>query len=132
MQDDFDDEMELPDDELAGDSLSEGGDLGLGDLDVEPEMDDEAPSRPSGGARAMQSAGSPARKAAPAAKAPVKKAAAKKAAPKAAPQKAAAKKKAAPKKKTAKAAKKSKKAAPKKASKKAAKKKPAKKAGKKR
>jgi len=126
MQDDFDDGMELPDDELAGDSLSEGGDLGLGDLDVEPEMDDEAPSRPSGGARAMQSAGSPARKAAPADKAPVKKAApkaaTKKAAPKAAPQKAAAKKKAAPKKKAAKAAKKSTKAAPKKASKKAAKK----------
>ena len=118
MQDDFDNGMELPDDELAGDSLSDGGDLGLGDLEIEPEMDDEAPSRPSGGARAMQSAGSLARKAAP----PARKAPVKKAAPK----------KAAPKKKSAKAAKKSKKAAPKKVSKQAAKKRSAKKAGKKR
>jgi hypothetical protein len=124
MQDDFDDEMDLPDDELAGDSLSDGGDLELGDLDAEPEIDDEVPSRPSGGARAMKLAGAPARRSTPEAETPpAKKVAAKKPAPK---------KKAAPKKKIAKAATKSKKAAPKKASKKAGKKKSAKKAGKKR
>ena len=124
MQDDFDDGMELPDDELAGDSLSDVGDLGLGAMDAEPEMDDEVPSRPSGGARAMKSSAAPARKAAvaaPARRAPAKKAAAKKAAPKKKAAKAARKsKKAAPKKKTAaKAAKKgTKKAARKKAGKK--------------
>ena len=105
MQDDFDDGMELPDDELAGDSATDDGDLGLDGIDAEPEPVEEAQSRPSGGVRAKASGPAPARKAggsAPAKKAPAKKAVvAKKAAPKkAAPKKkAAAKKSAAPKKK---------------------------------
>ncbi len=50
--DDFDNDMGLPEDELTGGSaMADSGDLGLG-LDAEDEMDTAAPSRPSGGARA--------------------------------------------------------------------------------
>ena len=48
MEDDFDNEMGLPEDELTG-TTSDPGDLGLG-MDAEDEMDSEAPGRPSGGA----------------------------------------------------------------------------------
>ena len=54
MEDDFDNEMGLPEDELTG-TTSDPGDLGLG-MDAEDEMDSEAPGRPSGGARAARSA----------------------------------------------------------------------------
>jgi hypothetical protein len=81
MQDDFDSEMGIPDDELAGESaIAEGDALGGHDGDVELEApESETVGRASGGARAMSSGGAKAaspRKAAPAAK----KAAAKKAA----------------------------------------------------
>jgi hypothetical protein len=122
MQDDFDNGMGIPDDELAGESaMSEGDALGGHDGDVDLEAPESEPvGRASGGARAMSSggAGKPA---------PRKAAAAKKKAPKKAVKKAA--KKAKPARKAAK------KSAPKKAAKKSAKKtakKPAKrKAGKK-
>ena len=67
MDDDFDNEMGLPEDELAGGSASDPGDLGLGGMDAEDEMDSEAPGRPSGGARARGSSGSRPRKRAAAA-----------------------------------------------------------------
>ena len=58
MEDDFDNEMGLPEDELTGStSMSDPGDLGLG-MDAEDEMDSETPGRPSGGARARSSSGS--------------------------------------------------------------------------
>jgi hypothetical protein len=58
MDDDFDNDMGLPEDELAGGSGSDQGDLGLGGMDAEDEMDSEAPGRPSGGARARSASGS--------------------------------------------------------------------------
>jgi hypothetical protein len=111
MDDDFDNDMDLADDNLA-DPLGDLGDLGEGEvtLEVEAEYDDTSElggSRSSGGARALTTTRAPdsARKAAKAApkkaapKAAKKKPAPKKAAKKAAPKKAA-KKKAAPKKKS--------------------------------
>jgi hypothetical protein len=78
MNDDFDNEMGLPEDELGGGSAtSDSGDLGLGGMDAEDEMESEAPGRPSGGARAKGSSGARARKraAAPARKTAKRKAA---------------------------------------------------------
>src|SRR5262249_55268371 len=102
MQDDFDSEMGIPDDELAGEStMAEGDALGGHEADVELEAPEaETVGRASGGARAMSSgAKAPRRKTAPAASKGAKKAAnpAKKA--------KAAKKSAKPAKKSAKAAK---------------------------
>ena len=59
MQDDFDNGMGIPDDELAGESaMSEGDALGGHDGDVELEAPDSEPvGRASGGARAMSSGG---------------------------------------------------------------------------
>jgi len=113
MQDDFDNGMGIPDDELAGESaMSEGDALGGHDGDVELEAPDSEPvGRASGGARAMSSGGpgnAAPRKAA--AKKPAKKAA--KAAKKAKPARKAVKK-SAPKKAAKKSAKKSAKKAPK-------------------
>jgi len=120
MDDDFDNDMDLADDNL-NDPLGELGDLAEGEvtLEVEAEYDDTSElggSRSSGGARALtttresdsarKAAKAAPKKAAPAkaAKAAKKKPAPKKAAKKAAPKKAApkkaAKKKAAPKKKS--------------------------------
>src|SRR2546421_11601560 len=63
MKDDFDNGMGLPEDELTGStSMSDPGDLGLGGMDAEDEMDSGSPGRPSGGARARSSSGSRARK----------------------------------------------------------------------
>jgi hypothetical protein len=63
MDDDFDNEMGgLPEDELTGDSGSDSGDLGLGGMDADDEMDGETLGRPSGGARARGSSGSRPRK----------------------------------------------------------------------
>ena len=63
MEDDFDNGMGLPEDELTGStSMSDPGDLGLGGMDAEDEMGREAPGRPSGGARARSSSGSSPRK----------------------------------------------------------------------
>jgi hypothetical protein len=113
MQDDFDSEMGIPDDELAGEStMAEGDALGGHEADVEPEAPEaETVGRASGGARAMSSGAkaTPRRKAAPAASKGGKKAAkpVKKAAK-------AAKKSAKPARKSAKAAKGSKKKAVKK------------------
>jgi hypothetical protein len=59
MKDDFDNGMGLPEDELTGStSMSDPGDLGLGGMDAEDEMDSETPGRPSGGARARSSSSS--------------------------------------------------------------------------
>jgi len=57
MQDDFDNGMGLPDDELTGGSAI--SDMGEAGGPAEPELDitAEAPGRPSGGARARKSAG---------------------------------------------------------------------------
>jgi len=61
MQDDFDSGMGIPDDELAGGSVSEGDALGGHDVDVELEAPEAEPvGRASGGARAMSSAPAPA------------------------------------------------------------------------
>ena len=79
MKDDFDNEMGLPDEELAGESSGDLGEPLLGGLESETDVIIiEAAGRPSGGARARSSGGAarPAKKAAPKA--------AKKAAPKAA------------------------------------------------
>ena len=65
MEDDFDNDMGLPEDELTGGSMADHGDLGLGGMDVEDEADSEAPGRPSGGARSM-SGSRPRKPAAPA------------------------------------------------------------------
>src|SRR4029079_15658734 len=57
MQDDFDNGMEVPDDDLAGDATASED---LGDLSAGPEGETSAgaaASRPSGGARARSSAG---------------------------------------------------------------------------
>jgi hypothetical protein len=55
--DDFDNDMGLPEDELTGGSgMTESGDLGLG-MEGEDDMDAAAPGRPSGGARARGSSG---------------------------------------------------------------------------
>ena len=63
MEDDFDNGMGLPEDELTGStSMSDPADLGLGGMDAEDEMDSEAPGRPSGGARARSTSGSRGRK----------------------------------------------------------------------
>jgi len=63
MDDDFDNEMGLPEDELTGStSMSDPADLGLGGMDAEDEMDSEAPGRPSGGARARGASASRPRK----------------------------------------------------------------------
>jgi len=80
MQDDFDSEMGIPDDELAGEStMSEGDALGGHDGDVELEAPEtETVGRASGGARARSSGGTkaaPRRKAAPAANRIVRRAA---------------------------------------------------------
>jgi hypothetical protein len=78
MNDDFDNEMGLPEDELGGGSAtSDSGDLGLG-MDAEDEMESQMPGRPSGGARAKGSAGSRPRKraAAPTARKPASRKAA--------------------------------------------------------
>jgi hypothetical protein len=57
MDDDFDNGMGLPEDELTGStSMSDPGDLGLGGMD--DDLDSEAPGRPSGGARARSSSAS--------------------------------------------------------------------------
>jgi hypothetical protein len=57
MEDDFDNGMGLPEDELTGStSMSDPGDLGLGGMD--DDLDSEAPGRPSGGARARSSSAS--------------------------------------------------------------------------
>jgi hypothetical protein len=115
MNDDFDNEMGLPEDELTGDSaMSDPGDLGLGGMDAEDEMESLSLGRPSGGARARRSS-SPAR--------PAKRAAAPGA-------RTSAKKKTAPKKTAKKSAKKGAKKAAGKGKKKAAKK-PARKAARK-
>ena len=55
MQDDFDSEMGIPDDELAGESaIAEGDALGGHDGDVELEApESETVGRASGGARAI-------------------------------------------------------------------------------
>jgi adenylate kinase len=103
MQDDFDSEMGIPDDELAGESaMTEGDALGGHDADVELEAPEaETVGRASGGARAMSSGAAkaaPRRKAAPAASKGAKKAA------KPAKKAKAAKKGAKPAKKSAKAA----------------------------
>src|SRR4051812_26608120 len=121
MQDDFDNGMGIPDDELAGESaMSEGDALGGHDGDVELEAPDSEPvGRASGGARAMSSGG--AGKATPRKAAAAKKKAPKKAVKKAKPGARKAAKKSAPKKKSAK----------KKAAKKPAKKSAKRKAGKK-
>ena len=67
MQDDFDNHMGLPEDELTGGSaMSDAGELGIGGM--EDEIDAGAPGRPSGGARARKSSGSPKRAAVPAAR----------------------------------------------------------------
>jgi hypothetical protein len=108
MQDDFDNEMGIPDDELAGDgdsAMSEGDALGGHDGDVELEAPESEPvGRASGGARAMSSGG--AGKAAPRKAAGAKKKAPKKAAKKARPAARKAAKKSAPKKAARKSAKK--------------------------
>jgi hypothetical protein len=65
MEDDFENGMGLPEDELTGGSMADHGDLGLGGMDVEDEMDSEAPGRPSGGARSL-SGSRPRKSAAPA------------------------------------------------------------------
>lgn len=120
MQDDFDNRMGIPDEELAGESATPvPGDRsgGVEEIDAEVVII-EAVGRPSGAARARSA--SP-RKAAPAAKKPARKAA-----KKAKPARKVAKKAA----KKAKPAKKAARKAAKKASKKAARK-PARKAGKK-
>src|ERR1700730_10697754 len=63
MEDDFDNGMGLPEDELTGStSMSDPNDLGLGGMDAEDEMDSEAPGRPSRGARAEGAPGWRARK----------------------------------------------------------------------
>jgi hypothetical protein len=77
MDDDFDNEMGgLPEDELAGGSGSDPGDLGLGGMDADDEMESEALGRPSGGARARGSSGLRPRKRAAAAPVAPKRAAA--------------------------------------------------------
>jgi hypothetical protein len=63
MNDDFDNEMGLPEDELGGGSTSDTGDLGLG-MDADDDMESETPGRPSGGARAKGSVRARPRKAA--------------------------------------------------------------------
>jgi hypothetical protein len=91
--DDFDNDMGLPDDDLTGGSPeTDPGDLGLG-MDADDDLESAAPSRPSGGARARTtSASRPAKAAPPAAKsAPAKSAAKKKSAKKKAAGKAARK-----------------------------------------
>ena len=109
MEDDFDNGMGLPEDELTGStSMSDPGDLGSGGMDAEDEMGSQAPGRPSGGARARSS--SPSR-------AP-KRAAAAPAAPKSASKKA--KKKSAKKKGAKKSARKPSRKPARKAAKKAA------------
>jgi hypothetical protein len=77
MNDDFDNEMGLPEDELGGGSASsDSGDLGLGGMDAEDEMESQ-PGRPSGGARAKPSGGRPRKRtAAPAARKSAKRKAA--------------------------------------------------------
>ena len=95
MEDDFDNGMGLPEDELTGStSMSDPGDLGLGGMDAEDEMDSEAPGRPSGGARARSSASRPPKRAAaaPAARKSASKGAKKKSAKKKGAKKKAAKK----------------------------------------
>jgi adenylate kinase len=61
MQDDFDNEMGLPDDELAGDSLGDLGDptLEIEETDVEVSLEAPAGRRGSGGARARKSSSAP-------------------------------------------------------------------------
>src|SRR5690349_20131816 len=70
MKDDFDNGMGLPEDELGGGGgMTDSGDLGLGGMDTDDEMESEAPGRPSGGARARSSSASRKRASAPARKA---------------------------------------------------------------
>jgi hypothetical protein len=116
MQDDFDNGMGVPDEELAGETLSDVGDLGL-DLEGEGELAAREPSgRHSGGARAKAVSPRKSSSVAAAAKTPARKLA-----------KASAKTKKGSKKTARKAAGKP----AKKAAKKSDKKKPAKKAAKK-
>jgi hypothetical protein len=94
MKDDFDNEMGLPDEELAGDEPS--GDEGeplLGSIEEVDVITIEPAGRPSGGARAQRSSSTPAR----AKKAAPRRAAAKKSASKASKGRAAKKKAAPPK-----------------------------------
>jgi len=121
MDDDFDNEIGLPDDEIGG-STDDLADVGMGGLEgeLEPGAGEAGGTRSSGGARARQSTPTPR---APKAAAPAKKAAKPKAAAKKPPKKAAkkaAKKKAKPK---AKAKKKAARSASRKSGKKAAKRK---------
>jgi len=104
MDDDFDNDMGLPDEEIGG-SIDDVADVGTGGIeeDVEPGVSEAAGTRSSGGARARQSPATTPRAPKAAASAPAKKAAKggkKKAAPKAVkkkPARKAAKKKAAKK-----------------------------------
>src|SRR5947209_1033475 len=95
MKDDFDNGMGLPEDELTGStSMAEPGDLGLGGMEAEDEMNSEAPGRPSGGARARSSSPAQPRKraaAAPAARKSAGKGAKKKSAGRGGKKKAAKK-----------------------------------------
>src|SRR3954454_23797588 len=79
MQDEFDNGMGIPDDELAGESGTSDSDALNGDEGVDLEAPESEPvGRASGGARAMSSGGAKAatpRKAAPAKKAVTKKSA---------------------------------------------------------
>jgi hypothetical protein len=119
MDDDFDNEIGLPDDEIGG-SADDLADVGMGGLEgeLEPGIGETGGTRSSGGARARQSKPTPR---APKTAAPAKKAAAPKAAKKKPAKKAA--KKAAKKKPKAKAKKKSVRKAARKSGKKAAKRK---------
>jgi hypothetical protein len=117
MDDDFDNEIGLPDDEIAG-SADDLADVGMGALEgeLEPGVGEAGGRRSSGGARARQSAPTPR---APKAAAPAKKSSAPKAA-----KKKPAKKKSKPKAKAkAKAKKKPARKAARKSGKKAAKRK---------
>jgi hypothetical protein len=120
MDDDFDNEIGLPDDEIGG-SADDLADVGMGGLEgeLEPGIGEAGGTRSSGGARARQSTPTPR---APKAAAPAKKPAAPKAAKKK-PAKKAAKKAKAAKKPKAKAKKKAAPKAARKSGKKAAKRK---------
>ena len=104
MDDDFDNEIGLPDDEIGG-SADDLADVGMGGLEgeLEPGIGEAGGTRSSGGARARQSAPTSRapKAAAPAKKAAKPKAAKKKAAKKAAKKKPKAKSKAKAKKKPA-------------------------------
>jgi hypothetical protein len=118
MDDDFDNEIGLPDDEIAG-SADDLADVGMGALEgeLEPGVGEAGGRRSSGGARARQSAPTPR---APKAAAPAKKSSAPKTAKKKPAKKKPAKKKSKPK---AKAKKKPARKAARKSGKKAAKRK---------